>query len=390
MKKTDIILQENQLAKIKDVSVRFEVTTSTLHYYEKMGLIESSRCESSGYRLYDEAALIRLRQILILRKMDISIGDIKKIFASDSVGAMLSVLEKKLADIDSDVAQLHKLKKIVLDFIQQIWEVNFYNDSDVKLLFDRARAFEISLEDTNMKHLLDIAIPPLNGPVRDETANTYTQFSATDEDDLNGISYTSGELDEPLASIAIEGTPPAPAAKLEAFEIVQFEACRFVGRSVYVSPWGREAGKVYQSAWEHSDWIFAELDQLNEHAIDEAHHFAFITWDKYDDKTKLIGYTVGRFMKKDTPVPDGMDFFDVDATAVAKGWLSGNITDANHLANAAEPLTFKTAESQNYINTSHIWYAEAYPKGYPKRPVAEENGCYLFGCYTSCAIKNDK
>ena len=100
----------NKLEKIKDVSARYEVTTSTLRYYEKMGLIKSSRCESSGYRLYDETALVRLRQILILRKMNISIRDIREIFAANDSEAVLSVLDRKVDDIDSEVALLHELK----------------------------------------------------------------------------------------------------------------------------------------------------------------------------------------------------------------------------------------------------------------------------------------
>jgi DNA-binding transcriptional MerR regulator len=59
-----------------------------------MGLVKSSREESSGYRLYDETALSRLRQILILRKMNISIEDIGKIFAAKNSDSVLSVLDK--------------------------------------------------------------------------------------------------------------------------------------------------------------------------------------------------------------------------------------------------------------------------------------------------------
>ena len=72
------------LTKIKDVSARYNVATSTLRFYEKMNLLKSTRDESSGYRLYDEDALIRLRQILILRKMNISIGDIAIPFHIDT------------------------------------------------------------------------------------------------------------------------------------------------------------------------------------------------------------------------------------------------------------------------------------------------------------------
>ena len=49
-----------------------------------------------------------MKQILILRKMNISIDDIGKIFVSQNSHAVLSVLDKKLVDIDNEVAQLHE------------------------------------------------------------------------------------------------------------------------------------------------------------------------------------------------------------------------------------------------------------------------------------------
>ncbi|MCL2545825.1 MAG: MerR family transcriptional regulator, partial [Oscillospiraceae bacterium] len=115
---TEVVM--DKLTKIKDVSTLYEVTTGTLRYYEKMGLIKSSRCESSGYRLYDETALVRLKQILILRKMNISISDIGEIFSAKNSEAVLSVLDRKVDDIDSEVALLHELKEIVLEFIRQM------------------------------------------------------------------------------------------------------------------------------------------------------------------------------------------------------------------------------------------------------------------------------
>jgi len=94
-----------------------------------MGLLSSSRCESSGYRLYDEAALVRLRQILILRKMNISIGDIREIFNANNSADVLSVLDRKVDNIDNEVALLHELKELVLAFIRQIREIDFHNDA---------------------------------------------------------------------------------------------------------------------------------------------------------------------------------------------------------------------------------------------------------------------
>jgi len=216
-----------KLEKIKDISARYKVTTNTLRYYEKMGLIESSRCESSGYRLYDEAALVRLRQILILRKMNISIGDIKKIFEANNSDVVLSVLDKKTDDIDSEVALLYELKEIVLAFIQQLRQADFRNDTDVKMLFDKAMKIETSLtkEKANMERLLD----------------------------------TSDELDENLTSIAIESETDNTPATLIKWEVVKNEPLRFIGKSVYVRI---AVSNEFIDTARKLDWVFEKINDL--------------------------------------------------------------------------------------------------------------------------------
>jgi len=36
-----------------------------------------------------------------------------------------------------------------------------------------------------------------------------------------------------------------------------------------------------------------------------------MTWDKYCEKTKLLGFTSGKFMKPDCPVPEGEGYFGI-------------------------------------------------------------------------------
>ena len=50
----------NNLVKIRDLSVKYNISARTLRYYEDMGLIQSTRSEEYAYRLYDEAAIKRL------------------------------------------------------------------------------------------------------------------------------------------------------------------------------------------------------------------------------------------------------------------------------------------------------------------------------------------
>lgn len=133
------------LLKIKDVSCRYDITARTLRYYEDMGLLSSVRGDDYTYRMYDENAIRRLEQILILRKLNISIRDIQRIFNSSNSEVVLEVLGKKVQNIDDEVALLHELKGIVLDFIREIKQLNFSDSSDVKLLYNKAKDIETQL-----------------------------------------------------------------------------------------------------------------------------------------------------------------------------------------------------------------------------------------------------
>jgi len=139
----------NELIKIRDVSAKYNISARTLRYYEDMGLITSIRSDDYAYRLYDDASLKRLEQILILRKLNISIKDIQRIFNSSSSDVVLEVLSKKVDGIDEDIALLHELKEIVLEFIHQIEQADFDNESDIKLLYERAKDIKTQLVNVN-------------------------------------------------------------------------------------------------------------------------------------------------------------------------------------------------------------------------------------------------
>ena len=135
----------DELIKITDMTGMYDISARTLRYYEDIGLLASVRSDDYAYRLYDEAAVQRLEQILILRKLNISIKDIQRVFSAPGSDVVLEVLGKKVADIDEEVALLHELKEIVLDFIRQIKDADFSNDKNVKLLYEKARDMEARL-----------------------------------------------------------------------------------------------------------------------------------------------------------------------------------------------------------------------------------------------------
>jgi DNA-binding transcriptional MerR regulator len=135
----------SELMKIREVSIRYDISARALKYYEDMGLIHSVKSDAYAYRLYDDANIKRLEQILILRKLNIGIKDIQRIFSTAGSEVVLEVLGRKVNDIDEEVVLLHELKEIVLAFIRQIEQADFSMDSDVRLLYDKAKEIETQL-----------------------------------------------------------------------------------------------------------------------------------------------------------------------------------------------------------------------------------------------------
>ncbi len=153
----------NKLIKIRDVSAKYDISARTLRYYEDMGLLTSTRSDDYAYRLYGDTAIKRLEQILILRKLNISIKDIQRIFSTSGSEVVLEVLGKKVDAIDEEVSLLHELREIVLAFIRQIEQSDFSKESDVKLLYAKAREIETRLDNVdyegnsaNVNRLLDV------------------------------------------------------------------------------------------------------------------------------------------------------------------------------------------------------------------------------------------
>ena len=69
------------LMKIGDVTTKFGISHRALHYWESAGILKSTRGEND-YRYYDEENMQKIRQIVILRKLRLSIPSIQVIFSS--------------------------------------------------------------------------------------------------------------------------------------------------------------------------------------------------------------------------------------------------------------------------------------------------------------------
>ncbi len=93
---------------VHEVSKRTGVSIRALQYYDRIGLLPPTAVTDAGYRLYDDAALLTLQQILLFRELEFPLGDIKRIL-NDPNFDRTKALEQQI--------QLLKLKRERLDRI---------------------------------------------------------------------------------------------------------------------------------------------------------------------------------------------------------------------------------------------------------------------------------
>jgi DNA-binding transcriptional MerR regulator len=68
---------------IQEIARLAGTTSRTLRHYDAIGLLEPSRIAGNGYRHYDEAALVRLQRILLLRELGLGLPQIRQVLDAD-------------------------------------------------------------------------------------------------------------------------------------------------------------------------------------------------------------------------------------------------------------------------------------------------------------------
>lgn len=106
-----------QLADLAGVSVR------TLHYYDEIDLLKPTQVRSSGYRYYDDAALLRLQQILLYREMDLELLRIRDMLDApdfDTAAALRAHRQALEAKVNRLRTLIHTVDNTLLHLIEEV------------------------------------------------------------------------------------------------------------------------------------------------------------------------------------------------------------------------------------------------------------------------------
>lgn len=110
------------MMKMNDIIKTYHISRKTLLTYEKKGLINPER-NQSDYRVYDDQNIRRLEKILLLRKLEFSLDEIKEILIEHHDHILLD----KKTEYDKQIYSLETRK----EYLHYIYDV-IYDKYDIK------------------------------------------------------------------------------------------------------------------------------------------------------------------------------------------------------------------------------------------------------------------
>ena len=101
------------MLRIGQLATETGFTPKTLRYYEDVGLLRPAKRPESGYRLYDDAAIERLRFIQRAQGVGLRLEDIRRILEISDEGRVpcehvMAVVDRELNRIAEQLTRLHE------------------------------------------------------------------------------------------------------------------------------------------------------------------------------------------------------------------------------------------------------------------------------------------
>jgi len=142
-----------ELQTVNQVSKAIGISAQMLRYYERSGLVKSLRKEGYAYRVYDNENIMRLQQIVILRKLQIPVKQISVILNSPDAATAIMIFNENIIALQKEIIALESIKSALELYVAKIEELSAVR-MDLNLLTDKSvmdLAQSLSLIQKNIK-----------------------------------------------------------------------------------------------------------------------------------------------------------------------------------------------------------------------------------------------
>ncbi len=129
-----VVTQEVQMDELTvgEVAERFGITVRTLHHYDRIGLLTPARRTASGYRVYAPGDLTRLSQVIVYRRLGLSLDEIARLLAD---GNEVSHLKRQRERVMSQLDEMRDLIKAIDHALEKAMTNTPMTDDDMRDLF---------------------------------------------------------------------------------------------------------------------------------------------------------------------------------------------------------------------------------------------------------------
>lgn len=137
---------------IQQIAKLAGTTSRTLRHYGELGLLVPSRIGSNGYRYYDEATLVRLQRILLLRDLGLRLPQIGKVLEREAeeepalerhlawLREERKRLARQIASVESTIAALRGDERLMAENMFDGFDHTRYKDEVVERWGEKAYA----------------------------------------------------------------------------------------------------------------------------------------------------------------------------------------------------------------------------------------------------------
>ena len=109
---------------ISQLAEKAGIPTTTVRYYERIGLVEPEDRSASNYRLYSRASLDKLRFIKAAQAIGFTLEDTRALLTDESgsppkCGPVQGLIEDRLADVEERLKDLRHVRKVLKSALEQ-------------------------------------------------------------------------------------------------------------------------------------------------------------------------------------------------------------------------------------------------------------------------------
>ena len=117
---------------IGELAKKLGITTRTIRYYEEIGLMGSSERLGGGTRMYSRADILRLKFILKLKDLGISLKEMQDLAENFDIHdqefntitpKLLEILDLHIGKVDQKIANLSSLRREIVDYRTRIVDI---------------------------------------------------------------------------------------------------------------------------------------------------------------------------------------------------------------------------------------------------------------------------